>query len=392
MLEAERPESRAARACQLFLVALILLNVIAVTLETVDVFWQRYSGFFLWFEAISVAIFSAEYAFRLWSAVDDPRERFHHPVMGRLRYGVTFFALVDLLAILPFYLAILTGLDFGAMRAIRLLRILKLTRYSPAIATLGAVLYNERRGLYGAVVIMLVLLVASSTVVYYLERAAQPESFASIPAAMWWALASLTTVGYGDITPITPLGRLFGGVVTILGVGMFAIPAGILASGFVEEVKRRDFVITWTLVASVPLFGHLVAPRIAEIAKRLEPRIVPAGAVIVRKGEPASSMYFIASGEAEVDVPPEPVVLNAGQFFGEMALLDGGERTATVRTRTECRLLELSVDDFEQLMEDDDELRETVRQVAEERRRVFAEAAKRKAREAASDAGRESAE
>ncbi|MGE0737317.1 MAG: cyclic nucleotide-binding domain-containing protein [Alphaproteobacteria bacterium] len=148
---------------------------------------------------------------------------------------------------------------------------------------------------------------------------------------------------------------------------MFALPAGILASGFAEEIRKRDFVVTWTLVSQVPFFSRLVAPRIAEITQHLRPRIVEPGETIVRRGEPAESMYFIASGEVEVALHPHPIRLKGGQFFGEMALLGKARRSATVVAVTECRLLELESEDFEELMESDAELRETIARTAHER-------------------------
>ena len=144
---------------------------------------------------------------------------------------------------------------------------------------------------------------------------AQPEAFGSIPQAMWWGLATLTTVGYGDVTPISVAGKLFGGLIMVLGIGMFALPAGILATAFGTEIRKREFVVTWNMVASVPLFSQLNALRISEIVALLEMKVMPPRSTIVAKGDKADAMYFISVGEALVDVEPEPQPLKAGEFL-----------------------------------------------------------------------------
>jgi voltage-gated potassium channel len=350
------------------LILLIFANVLAVILETVEPIAKAYAGFFAWFEIVSVAIFLVEYVLRLYAATASPREQFQHPVFGRLRYALTLTAIVDLVAILPLFL-LLFGFDFGALRLVRILRILKLMRYSPAMATLGRVVYNERKGLFGAVVILLILLVLASTAAYFVEREGQPKTFGSIPDAMWWAMAALTTVGYGDVTPITTAGRIIAGFVALLGIGAIALPTGIIASAFIEEAKRRDFVVTWQLLTDVPFFQQLMAPRIADLVRVLRPRFVQPGEVIVRKGDEGDSMFIIASGEVEVELSGRaPVILGSGQFFGELALIERTTRTATVRAADECKLLELSGKDFHELMRHHPELKETIHRIAAERR------------------------
>ena len=196
---------------------------------------------------------------------------------------------------------------------------------------------------------------------------AQPEAFGSIPQAMWWGLATLTTVGYGDVTPISVAGKLFGGLIMVLGIGMFALPAGILATAFGTEIRKREFVVTWNMVASVPLFSQLNALRISEIVDLLEMKVMPPRSTIVAKGDKADAMYFISVGEVEVDILPEPQRLEAGDFFGEIALLKDGERTATITAVTECQLLVLSVGAFKRLLTGNPEMRETLTQVMDER-------------------------
>jgi voltage-gated potassium channel len=350
-----------------FMIVLIVTNVLAVVLESVESLAAAAPEFFWTFELFSVAVFTIEYLARVWVCTENPESGYGHPVFGRLRQMATPMALIDLIAILPFYLAFLIPVDLRFMRVFRLLRLFKLTRYSSAMETLGAVVYGQRRPLGAALLIMLTVLVFASSIVYLFEHEAQPEAFASIPHSMWWGLATLTTVGYGDVTPITSGGRIFGAFIMVLGVGMFALPAGILANGFADEIRKREFVVSWNLVAGVPLFADLDARRIAEIAHLLRPKMVPARHAIVRRGEPAESMFFIVSGEVEVDVHPEVRTLATGDFFGEIALLKESERMATVTTVTECRLLYLDRYDFRRLLRDHPDLEDTITRVMESR-------------------------
>ena len=367
IVESTHPDDLHGQWFDYFIVALIITNVIAVILETVEGLYVAYAEFFTGFELFSVAVFTVEYLVRLWVVVDSPNENYRHPFNGRLRYAVTPMALIDIAAILPFYLSLLIPVDLRFMRVFRLLRLLKLTRYSTALQTLGAVLYDQRRSLGASMFVMLILLVFSSSIIYLVEKDAQPEAFSSIPNAMWWGLATLTTVGYGDVTPATGIGKLFGATIMVLGIGMAALPAGILATGFATEMQKRTFVVHWKLVAGVPLFTSLDALRISEITQLLELNIVPADYAIVRKGEPADSMFFISRGEVEVDVGTGGARLGPGSFFGEIALLKNCNRTATVISVTECQLLVLSVEDFNNLLRSNPDMRETVNAVMDKR-------------------------
>ena len=369
IVESTHPDDLHGQWFDYFIVALIITNVIAVILETVEGLYVAYTEFFTGFELFSVAVFTVEYLVRLWVVVDSPNENYRHPFNGRLRYAVTPMALIDIAAILPFYLSLLIPVDLRFMRVFRLLRLLKLTRYSTALQTLGAVLYDQRRTLGASIFVMLILLVFSSSIIYLVEKDAQPEAFSSIPKAMWWGLATLTTVGYGDVTPATGIGKVFGATIMVLGIGMAALPAGILATGFATEMQKRTFVVHWKLVAGVPLFTSLDALRISEITQLLELNIVPADYAIVRKGEPADSMFFISRGEVEVDVGTGGARLGPGSFFGEIALLKNCNRTATVISVTECQLLVLSVEDFNNLLRSNPDMRETVNAVMDERLR-----------------------
>lgn len=225
------------RLINIILIVLITANVIAVALETVESIHQQFEVHFAVFEAFSVFIFTAEYLVRLWVCVED--KRYQGVSWPRLRYAMSAMAIIDLLAILPFFLGLFFKLDLRFLRVLRLLRVFKLTRYSSAMSLLLDVLLEEASSLFAGFFIMFVLLVLAASGVYLLEHSVQPEKFGSIPAAMWWAVATLTTVGYGDVTPITAGGKLFGSLVAVLGVGMAALPAGILASGLVSALEQK---------------------------------------------------------------------------------------------------------------------------------------------------------
>jgi len=219
---------------------LIFANVVAIILESEVALEAKYYHWFHFFDVFSVMIFTVEYFARLWSCVDLPNvdsEKTHFKT--RLKYMFTPMAIIDLLAILPFYLSMFFVLDLRFLRVLRLLRIFKLTRYSAAMRILTAVLRDEMPALISAYFIMFTIIVLASSGIYLLEHKVQPEEFGSIPSAMWWAVTTLTTVGYGDVTPITKAGKVFGGIITLVGVSMVALPTGIIASGFGNTFRRN---------------------------------------------------------------------------------------------------------------------------------------------------------
>jgi len=224
-----------------FIIALIIVNVLAVIFETVESFYDQYRAIFIVLEVFSVAIFTIEYLFRVWTAVVE--KKYKQPIIGRIKYILTPMALIDLFAFLPFYFPLLIPFDLRFIRAFRLfrlLRIFKIGRYSDSFNMLGRVFKNKKNELLFIMLIVSILLVIISSVMYFVEREAQPKLFSSIPAAMWWGVASLTTIGYGDIYPITPAGKILGSIIAILGIGFFALPTGILAAGFVEEFHNTQ--------------------------------------------------------------------------------------------------------------------------------------------------------
>jgi voltage-gated potassium channel len=349
------------------LVGLVLVSVVATVLETLEETAQRMGWLLRLVEALTVAVMAVEYLLRLWAAPEREAIGTRAPWRARLHYATSFVGLVDLLAVLPAFVAVVLPIPADALRLLRVLRLLKLARYTPALTLFMAVIRNESRALLATLLVVSVLLVLESSVMYVLEREAQPRIFASIPHAMWWAIVTIATVGYGDMFPITPAGKVFGGAVMVIGIAVFAVPAGILATGFATEIRKRDFVVTWQTVANVPLFAGLDAARIAEIARLLKRQVVPAQFAVVRRGDPADAMFFIMGGEVQVDVAPTPVRLTRGQYFGEIALLRDTVRTATVTTLTECQLLSLDVADFRRLLDANPGLKATITRTAEAR-------------------------
>jgi voltage-gated potassium channel len=356
----------AARVAKTILLTAVVVSVVATSLETVEPLAAGYRVLFAAIELLTTSVFGVEYALRLWAAPEGAPDA-GSPVQARLRYATSAAGIIDLLAILPVFASVLLPIHPDWLRVGRLLRLFKVGRYAPALPLFAAVIRNESRPLLAALMVMTVLLVLNSGIMFALERAAQPSVFASLPHTMWWTIVTMATVGYGDIVPMTAVGKMFAGVVMILGIAMFAVPAGILATGFAIELRRRDFVVTWQTVARVPLFAGLDAARIAEIARLLKREIVPAKYAVVRRGEPADAMFFIMAGEVEVDVQPSPRRMGRGQFFGEIALLRDTTRTATVTTITECELLVLDVGDFRRLLDAHPEIKASIRQVAEQR-------------------------
>lgn len=291
--------------------------------------------------------------------------------------------IIDLLAFFPWYLHWMLPMDLRVLRVFRLFRLLKLVRYSPALQTLGRVIADEYRALLGALLVILVLLLFASTAMYFLEREAQPEKFGSIPDAAWWALATLTTVGYGDVVPITPWGKMLGGIVMLLGVGMIALPVAIIATGFSQESSRHQFVVTWSMIARVPLFASMDHSEVAEITKLLYTRTYMPGVPMVRTHDAGDAMFIIASGEALVDIAPgKHALLKEGDFFGEMALLEHRRHKHDVVAKTRCRVYVLDSQALSRLGRRHPEIMNRIRKVAEAREAADAPTGERRKRKA----------
>ena len=242
LLEPKADQSVLGKCIDLLLALLILLNVAAVIIATVPTIANQYGQHFERFNIFSVLIFSLEYVLRLWTCI----ELDNRPISNakkRISYFFSPMAIVDLIVILPFYIGLFLTVDLRILRVLRLLRIFKLGRYSSAMQMLMQAIKQEYKVLLASFSILLIMMILAASGMYMIEKDVQPEAFGSIPAAMWWAMATLTTVGYGDVIPITAWGRFFGGTITLLGMGMVALPAGILASSFSEQAhqKRETF-------------------------------------------------------------------------------------------------------------------------------------------------------
>ena len=225
----------------IFMSLLIVLNITVIILESVQGLTAEHGTVFRLIDTVSVLIFTVEYILRLWTCTLNPA--FQRPVFGRLRFAATPLSIVDILAILPFYLPLIIPVDLRMLRALRLmrlLRILKIGRYSDAAKTFAKVLERKKEEILLAFLILIIVLILASSMMYTVEHEAQPDKFPDIPHAMWWGIVTLATVGYGDVYPITPLGQFLGGIVLVIGIGVFALPTGIFASGFVEVINERQ--------------------------------------------------------------------------------------------------------------------------------------------------------
>lgn len=241
IIEKAKIDDRASRIFDIFIVTLIFLNVVVVILESVKNLSSNFSLFFRSFEIISVVIFTIEYISRLWSSnIDD---RFKGKILGRIKYAVSPLALIDLFAILPFYIPMIIPIDLRFLRIIRLVRvfrIFKFGRYFESLQMLVIVLRKKKEELLITIFVVFLLLIIASSLIYEFENEAQPEVFANIPSSMWWAVVTLTTVGYGDVYPVTTIGKVLSAMVAFLGIGLFALPAGILSSGMISEIQEKN--------------------------------------------------------------------------------------------------------------------------------------------------------
>jgi voltage-gated potassium channel len=362
------PETRepAARIFRIVHHVMVAVGIGIMLADTVAQWREAYSealdaGF-----QLVCAFFFAEYVLRLMAAPGAPGAAHRGKWRSRLAWAKSFGGVFDLLGALPGVLDVVFDPPHASLFGF--IWAFKLVRYSPGLASLERVISNARQALLSVLLGFGIVLLLAASLAYLLERSSQPDVFGSIPAALWWAIVTMTTTGYGDVVPQTVLGRMLAGIVMISGIAVFALWAGILATGYFEETRRREFLRTWDLVAKVPFFHDVGAAVIADVAQLLRPRDYPAGAVIVRRGERGDCMYFVVSGEVEVRVRPKSIRSGPGAFFGELALLTGDPRNATVVAVRQCTLLRLDIVDFRQLLGRQPELARIIREAAELRR------------------------
>ena len=321
--------------------------------------------------------FVARYALHIWSPPEAAEGRAVSAAGARLRYLFSASGCIDLAAALALPVGWLTGLPESDAQLFGIVWALDYVRPSSGLTLLMRVMRRAFPALVSIVTVFFVVLLIAATLAYVFEREAQREAFRSIPHALWWAIVTLSTTGYGDVVPVTLWGRLLASWVMVGGIVIFALWAGIIANAFAEELKRRNFLKSWDLIADVPFFQTLGAAAIADIVRLVRVRDVAAGTVVIRKGQTGDSMYFIVTGEATVMFASEPVTLRPGAFFGEMALLFGTRRSATVVMTKPSVLLVLDIADFRELAGRRPELINVIE--AEGRRRREANAALRHA-------------
>ncbi|HTT85003.1 MAG TPA: cyclic nucleotide-gated ion channel [Rhizomicrobium sp.] len=349
ILEEGQLQSPGSRIIEAALITLIIANVVAVALETVPAIYQPFRGFFHGFELFSIAAYTTEYSTRVWSSMEDPRVAARGPLRGRLAFALRPLMIVDFLAFAPSYLAFVFPIDLRLLRIFRLLRLVKLARYSQALPALLGVLYAERSALFASFILTLCVMCVSAELMQITEGNIQPKSFGTMPDAMYWAITTLTTVGYGDLVPVTPLGKLIAGVTMVTGLLLFALPIGILANGFVSDLHRRQFAITWSMMKRQPLFVGMDVDAVAEILGALSAKLVREHTQITVAGQAANTLFMVASGEAHLEGKAESYGVEPGDVFGQEALQVGSTSEATVTARSEMRLLVLSGDDLRRL-------------------------------------------
>jgi voltage-gated potassium channel len=367
ILEQGSVGDRTGRLVSRIIVVLIVVNLIAVALESIPDLEARYGLIFLSIEIVSLLIFSVEYGLRLWVAIEHPPDHHLGHRKARWKFATSALGIIDLIAVLPFWFTLFVPADLRILLVFRVLRFLKFARYSPGMRSLLDVLYAERRALVGCFIILIGMALLMATIMHLVEGRVQPEKFGTIPEAMWWAIVTLGTIGYGDVVPITALGKIIAGITIFAGLIMIALPVGIVANAFSEQIHRRDFIVTWGLVARVPLFAELNASEISDIMRLLRARLVESGTVITRRGEPAHSMYLIADGEVEIERKNDRVRLGTGHFFGEVAVLRRTRRSATIVAVTSTSLLVLDAHDLHALMEREPRIAERIHKVVRNR-------------------------
>jgi voltage-gated potassium channel len=315
--------------------------------------------------------FLIEYGARLWVAPEWQQFADMSPAMARLRWAGSLPGLIGLLAVTPAVMLAggysIVGGDAASVFCI--LWILKLGLHAPAFGTLVRVISNERAPIASVLIVFAILLMSAATGAHIAERAGQPQQFGSLPNAMWWSVVTLTTTGYGDVVPLTPAGRIIGSALMISGIAVLALMTGVLATGFAQEERRREYLRVWDQVTRVPIFTSLGVVTLSEIVGKLRTRYYPARVTVLRRGDPGDSMFFISNGEVEVRLPTGGTVrLGDGAFFGEMSLLNRQPRAATIATTVPTTLLVLYASDFYEIASHIPALAEAVESEARRRR------------------------
>ncbi len=362
------PGARRWRKAHLLILAIGLLAVILLSVDELPPPHRVVLRGAIWGVTL---FFLVEYVARLWVAPELPHMADLSPLVARLRWACSVPGLIGLLAIMPAIMLAggysIAGTDAASVFCI--LWILKLGLHAPAFGTLARVISNERAPIASVLIVFAILLMSAATGAHIAERDGQPQQFGSLPNAMWWSVVTLTTTGYGDVVPVTPAGRIIGSLLMISGIAVLALMTGVLATGFAQEERRREYLRVWDQVTRVPIFASLGTVTLSEIVGKLRTRYYPARVTVLRRGDPGDSMFFISNGEVEVRLPTGGTVrLGDGAFFGEMSLLNRQPRAATIATTTPTTLLVLYASDFYEIASHIPALAEAVENEARRRR------------------------
>ncbi|MEP0323067.1 cyclic nucleotide-gated ion channel [Bauldia litoralis] len=334
--------SRRAALSRIFsaaLIILILVNVIAAIFETVPTMTQTYFQVFAGVEGVSLTVFAIEYVVRLWVCVEHPRARGVPAWRARLNYVFTPSAIIDFIAIVPFFIVALGGADIRTMVLVRLMRLFKLGRYSTGFQSLFEAVRRERHALVASFLVLTSIVLVAASLAYIAEREAQPDDFGSIPQAIWWAIETVTTVGYGDVIPKTLAGHIIGGITMITGILMIALPIAIIGSSFAEVIRQRSFVVTFGLVVRMPMFASLSSDVLHDLLPMLRAMTVEAGTAIVEPGEGDDALYGIAEGVVELDSDGGRRRLSVGDSFGASPDITDKTRADPALALTRVKLL-----------------------------------------------------
>ena len=349
VLEEGQSDTLLGRVIEALLVLLIVANVAAVALETIPSIYGKFGALFSAFEKISLFAYGLEYVARLWSSIEDPRIAVRGPVQGRIAFALRPLMIVDLLAFAPGILGLFLGFDFRVLRIFRLFRLLKLARYSQALQALLSVLLAERSALFASLILLVATTCFCGEMMHLAEGSVQPHAFGTMPNAMYWAITTLATVGYGDLTPITPLGKFIAGVTMAMGIASFALPVGIIANGFVTGLSRRRFSVTWTVLRRQPLFQGFDFDALSAVLEALTASVVREHSHITVAGRDADTFYALVSGRACIENGEAVDEIGPGGIIGSEAYLLDATYEATVTAETELRVLALPGDELRRL-------------------------------------------
>lgn len=350
ILEGDDQRDVIGRVFHFGIIGLIILTVFLAILDTVPSIQERWTHSASRIGLVSTTIFFVEYLLRIWVCVEDPRRAGMTHLRARVTYMLSFDGIIDLVAVLPFFIVALTGVDLRTVTLLRLLRFFKLLRYSTGIMSLFEAIYAERHTLFASLVVLLTVVVVAATVMYEVEGAVQPAQFGSIPLSMWWAMETITTVGYGDVIPVTAGGRVIAAATMVLGLIVLALPVAIVATSFNEVIRRRGFLLNWATLSRLPLFSGLDTGTMAEVLSVARAHSYDSGNHVLRRGDDALSLYVIALGEVEVETESGGVPLKDGDCFGGPASFGGEKSDVIVRALNRTRIVVIPDRDLAALM------------------------------------------